>query len=53
MTEKHRGERRNEKKLGGKGKVPKNKSLWQNIDRCNEEAPVEDVNTVAHTLAEH
>ena len=40
------------KKIGWEGEVPKCKSLWQNIDRCNEEVPVEDVNIVAHTLAE-
>lgn len=32
--------------------MPKSKSRWQNIDICNQ-VSVEDVNMVAHTLAEH
>lgn len=46
------GKKSEMRKIGWEGELHKSKSLWQNIDRCNEEVPVEDVNTAAHTLAE-
>lgn len=52
MTENNKGKRRSKKKKNGREEMPKSKSLWQNIDICNQ-VSVEDVNMVAHTLAEH
>lgn len=51
MTENNKGKRRSKKK-NGREEMPKSKSRWQNIDICNQ-VSVEDVNMVAHTLAEH
>lgn len=42
---------RNEKKKV-QGEVSMSKTLQKNIDRCNEEVPVENINSVAQTLVD-
>lgn len=49
MSENHKG-KTEMTKLKWEGEVPKSMALWQNTDRCIQEVPVEDVNTVAHIL---